>query len=175
MKLGILGLLAFVCCAASAQNTDDKPLIWYDEGHPKQLWVDPEWVVEFDAPAAAFGKQANTGAAEPRVLRKSQAQSSRAANGKHYSPVLRDSPGGPMRALPGNVLVQLDPAWSSAQVSSWLSAHNLVEIKKLPIGKNVLLLEAEPGLGSLELANQLQASEGVRWAQPDWWQPISTR
>jgi hypothetical protein len=89
--------------------------------------------------------------------------------------VFRDSEGGAMRALPGNVIVRLDPAWNASQVRDWLSASGLTELRRLPIGGNVLIVASPPGLAALELANRLQLSGKVVSAQPEWWEQRSPR
>lgn len=80
-----------------------------------------------------------------------------------------------MRALPGNIIVRLDPNWSSAQVDAWLASQGLTKIGQLPMANNLLVLSAPPGLASLELANRLQESGTVISAQPDWWQQVERR
>lgn len=80
-----------------------------------------------------------------------------------------------MRALPGNVIVRLDPSWSGQQVADWLRENRLSEVRRLPMGGNVLVLSSPPGLAALELANRLQQSGQVVSAQPEWWEQRSTR
>ncbi|RYE74722.1 MAG: hypothetical protein EOO80_16670 [Oxalobacteraceae bacterium] len=80
-----------------------------------------------------------------------------------------------MRALPGNVIVRLDPTWNAAQVDDWLAGNGLTGLRHLPIGGNVLVVASPPGLAALELANRLQLSGKVVSAQPDWWEQRSPR
>lgn len=57
------------------------------------------------------------------------------------------------RALPGSVVVRLNPNWSNAQVQSWLADQGVKVVDRLPIGNNVLVLFSPPGLPAL--ANKL--------------------
>ena len=95
----------------------------------------------------------------------------------NYSPVFHDSPSnnGRMRALPGNIIVYLDPQWDETKVSNWLSSHKLEKVKKLEIGANVYVIKTAPGLAALEMANTLYRSGEVKAAFPDWWQEVTTR
>ena len=94
-----------------------------------------------------------------------------------YSPVLHDGPttAGGMRALPGNIIVYLDPAWDDAAVNAWASKHQLEIIKKLEIGPNIYLIKTAPGLEALNTANALYKSGEVVAAFPDWWKQVTTR
>jgi hypothetical protein len=178
MKMKILLLSAVAAmqlgCAMAQEKTGPDSYIWYDGGKPKRVWMDSSVVAE-------FGKRAES-ASEPaarfngvRIWRQEGQAASRALATGDASPVLRDSPGGPIRALPGNIIVGLDPAWTGPQISSWLSAHGLTELRRLSIGTNVLVIASPPGLPSLELANRLQESGTVVFAQPNWWTPTEQR
>ncbi|GAB3546630.1 hypothetical protein GCM10027343_24700 [Noviherbaspirillum agri] len=176
MKLKSYAALMAVAVAGAAMAQDKNgadTYIWYDGGKPKRVVVDRSLVAE-------FGSRAETGATpvvkngQVRVWRKEDAAVTRAA-GEKTSPVLRDGPGGRMRALPGNIIVRLDPNWSSAQVDAWLASQGLTKIGQLPMANNLLVLSSPPGLASLELANRLQQSGMVISAQPDWWQQMERR
>lgn len=78
-----------------------------------------------------------------------------------------------MRALPGGVIVHLDPAWSSEEAESWLLSRNLQPARE--ILPNAFLVPSEPGLAALELANRLRQEQGVVAAMPDWWQELAPR
>jgi hypothetical protein len=87
-----------------------------------------------------------------------------------YSPVFRDgAAGGPMRALPGNLIVYLDPDWGEAEVQTWSGAQQLPIVKPLGIGPNIYLVKAGPGLDALHTANGLVENRKVLQAFPDWW------
>ena len=93
------------------------------------------------------------------------------------SPVLYDGPGdtGGLRALPGNIIVQLDASMKSADVDQWLTKTGSVLVKKLAIGSNFIVLQSAPGLASLSKANELYQDKDVVTAQPNWWQPYSLK
>lgn len=177
MKLKSLAVLAMAVSATAAmaqeKNAPDST-IWYDGGKPKQVWIDRSVVAEFgtraETASAPVGKNGQV-----RIWQKDDPAVARAAAHGHVSPVLRDGPGGRMRALPGNVIVRLDPNWNSAQVDAWLAAQGMTKIRELPMGNNLLVLGAPPGLPSLELANRLQESGTVISAQPDWWEQMERR
>lgn len=169
----IAAVLATAAAAGQDKNAAES-YIWYDGGKPKRVWVDKSVVAEFgsradsgSAPVAKAGLVNIRSQDDPAV--------SRAATQGRVSPVLRDGLAGRMRALPGNVIVRLDPAWSSGQVDAWLAAQGLTRIRQLPIGKNLLVVGAPPGLASLELANRLQESGTVVSAQPEWWEQMERR
>src|SRR5690606_14606405 len=93
------------------------------------------------------------------------------------SPVLRDAPStaAPMRALPGQIIVYLDPGWSEPEARAWLQDHGLDAIQQLDFDPNVFLLRSGPGLAAPQLGNRLREQPGVVAAMPDWWQELETR
>lgn len=94
-----------------------------------------------------------------------------------YSPVLRDgaSTSARMRALPGNIIVYLNPSWDAAGVNAWANRRQLTILKKLEIGSNVYVIKTAPGLEALNTANALYQSGEVVAAFPDWWQEVSVK
>lgn len=167
-------IAALASAAATGQdNNAPETYTWYDGGKPRQVVLDTSVVAEFDSAERAAAPAAKSGAV--RIRRQDDPVVARAASRGQVSPVLRDSAGGRMRALPGNVIVRLDPNWSSAQVDAWLAANGLAKVRQLPIGSNVLVISAPPGLASLELANRLHESGTVVSAQPEWWQQMVRR
>lgn len=166
---------ALIGCATVAQDKSSaESYTWYEGGKPKRVWLDKSLVAE-------FGNRTETGSTPAvkangvRIWRQDDAAAARAARQGKVSPVLRDTRGGPMRALPGNVIVQLNPNWDNREVSAWLSANGLTEVSRLPIGKNAIVVSSPPGLASLELANRLQESGSVVSAQPNWWEEKTHR
>lgn len=158
--------------AGGERDPADASYIWYDGGKPKRVWLDESLIAEFEAP----GGRRVAGAAVSAGVRIRPAQDHDTARmSGRVSPVLRDGPSGALRALPGNVIVELDSRWSEARVEQWLAAQGLTVIGSLPIGRHVLLVRANPGLEALELANRLQRSGEVVAAQPEWWQQKEPR
>lgn len=189
-----------VACAMDSKKTMSKstPLtqayVWYDGDREQQVWLNPQVVAEFNPGAEGesamksavtgarvmptkhhqavirFWQLDNTAEAAIRSLKTSHPQ------GK-YSAVLHDGPAstGRMRALPGNIIVYLDPQWNQTVVNNWLSARKLEIVKKLEIGPNIYVIKTGPGLEALEAANALYRSGEVKAAFPDWWQEVVTR
>jgi hypothetical protein len=168
--------------------------VWYDGSREQTVWLNPQMVAEFNpgklGVTAAKGVDAN---ATMQPMKQSQAgvrlwkinnTGGMAVRGLmtsnpsgNYSPVFHDSPSnsGRMRALPGNIIVYLDPQWDEAKVSSWLNSHTLEKVKKLEIGSNVYVIKTAPGLAALDMANMLYRSGEVKAAFPDWWQEVAAR
>jgi hypothetical protein len=80
-----------------------------------------------------------------------------------------------MRALPGNIIVYLDPAWDSEAVTAWAGQRQLKIVKKLEFGPNIYVIKTGPGLDALNIANALYKSGEVVAAFPDWWEEKTTR
>ncbi len=170
--------------------------VWYDGDHERQVWLDPGLVAEFNAgevnAAQSSVKSVYADAVRmPKrygvvsIWRLGEGTSSDAAISKlsavsqpgKYSPVLHDSPSsqGRMRALPGNIIVYLDPAWNSEAVNAWAGKHQLEIVRKLEIGPNIYLIRTGTGLEALNTANALYRSGDVVAAFPDWWEEKTTR
>jgi hypothetical protein len=163
-------------CAQAPAKAESKAggYLWYDGGKAREVQLDDALVAEFDArsePAATPVLRSNG----VRIWRRQDEAATRAAAAGKTSPVFRDSEGGAMRALPGNVIVRLDPAWNEARVNDWLASNGLTGLRRLPIGANVLVVASPPGLAALDLANRLQLSGTVVSAQPEWWEQRTPR
>lgn len=181
---------------SSARTASDlsKSYVWYDGNREQTVWLNPQVVAEFNPSkqGASVAKSADAGAKMLPMKRSQGAvrlwQMNNAGDvavralatgnpaGK-YSPVFHDSStsSGAMRALPGNIIVYLDPQWDQAAVNSWLSSHKLEIVKKLEIGPNIYVIKTGPGLAALDTANTLYRSGEVKAAFPDWWQEVATR
>lgn len=195
--LSMLSSLA-LATSASRQTTvapaiSDTIYVWYDGDQPRRAWLDPDWLASFDVlepeaeqamrsiapPAAApardyMGMQlwpvANQSANTIRSLQALEP-------GVRLSPVLRDGPSAnaPLRALPGGVILHLDPELSAEQAQQWLQDQELEVVEKLSFGRNVFLIASAAGLETLQLANRLRTRHGVVAASPDWWQELAPR
>jgi len=175
---------------ASASSAKLQPYTWYDGNRAQTAWLDPQLVAEFDGKSSVV-KNAVSGARqvpmqETRGVKIWQvdggaeqaiAKARAVPSSSKLSPVFHDGPsaGGRMRALPGNVIVFLNPNWNQASVEEW-AAKNKVEIaRKLEIGPNVFVVKTGPGLEALDKANALRTAEGVVSTTPNWWQEVTTR
>jgi hypothetical protein len=174
VAIAILATAMTQACAQAPAKETSGAYVWYDGGKPRAVRLDQALVAEFDGksePAATPVLRSNG----VRVWRQQDEAATRAVAAGKTSPVFRDSEGGAMRALPGNIIVRLDPAWNAAQVDGWLAANGLTGLRRLAIGGNVLVVASPPGLAALELANRLQLSGKVIAAQPEWWEQRSPR
>lgn len=168
--------------------------VWYDGDRERQGWLNPQIVAEFNpgpqgessiksvhAAAQVMNTKRRQAAVRLWKLNDTAATVIRSLKTIHpqgkYSPVLHDGPGsaGRMRALPGNIIVYLDPQWDAAAVSNWLSSRKLEIVKKLEIGPNIYVIKTGPGMEALDTANALYLSGEVKAAFPDWWQEVATR
>lgn len=170
--------------------------VWYDGDRARQVWLNPDLVAEFNtgkgtatqssvksvyADAVKIPKRfgsvsiwrLGTGTSSDTAISKLSIVS----QPTKYSPVLHDGPSskGRMRALPGNIIVYLDPAWNSETVNAWAGKHQLEIVKKLEIGPNIYLIKTGPGMEALNTANTLYRSGEVVAAFPDWWEEKTTR
>lgn len=78
-------------------------------------------------------------------------------------------------ALPGGVIVSLNPAWSDARCRDWVVAQGSLVRERMKIGGNYYLIASEAGLASLEFANRLRSESGVFAATPNWWREVGHR
>ena len=182
--------------ATSGEIRLQQAYVWYDGEQERQIWFDPALVAEFNAGSGNTAQSAVKSVyadAVPVPMRHgavrvwylgSGVEASAAVSALNsikpagnYSPVLRDGPTttGRMRALPGNIIVYLNPAWDSAAVNTWISQRKLEIVKKLEIGPNIYIIKTGPGLEALNTANALYKSGEVVAAFPDWWEEVTTR
>lgn len=199
LLISILGSEPSFAMAATRGVAASTPLTqtytWYDGEREHTVWVNPALVAEFNPPTEEGKSVLKQALPTARALpgkgvgmrlwqldgTTAPAGMTRSLNSSHpqgkYSPVLHDSPSASsrMRALPGNIIVYLNPTWSETQVSAWLRSRGLDVVKKLDVGTNIYILKTDPGLAALDLANTLYRSGEVVAAFPDWWQEAVTR
>lgn len=98
-------------------------------------------------------------------------------DGRNERPVFRSVVGGGLMALPGGVLLVLDPKWDQDQVKRFFSGNGIGEDRTSDLGflPNGFRIETAPGFPSLELANALAGQDGVMLASPNWWREIVTK
>lgn len=180
---------------SKTSNVLTQAYVWYDGDREQKIWMNPQLVADF-SPGAEKQNTLQTGNVTAIPLQTKQGQPnmqmwklatvSASASGEaiqslqakqpagKYSPVFHDGSGSSasMRALPGNVIVYLNPAWDAAAVAAWLQKRKLEIVKKLEVGPNIYVLKTGPGLEALETANNLYKSGEVKAAFPDWWQEV---
>lgn len=171
--------------------TDGTSYTWYDGNKAKKIWLNPNLIAEFDPKPASHSQSKNLAAsASPiqikqrgiKLWRLNTGVTSKAnmqqlrqklPAGK-ISQILHDGPSesAHKRALPGNIIVHLDPNWNPQQVKAWFEQHALQIEKPLNIGPNIFIVKTGPGLEALEKANELYLSGEVVAAYPNWWQEV---
>ena len=180
--------------ASNTVNTLTQSYVWYDGDREQTVWLNPQVVAEFNpgSNGVSAARSANTNAMQLPTKHAQQGirlwqinntgdaavrgLSSSNPTGK-YSPVFHTGPSSAasMRALPGNIIVYLNPAWDATLVDAWIKKRKLEVIKKLDIGTNIYVFKTGPGLEALDTANALYKSGEVTAAFPDWWQEVVTK
>ena len=81
------------------------------------------------------------------------------------------SESGELMALPGGVVVVLDPEWDAAEAAAFFTANGIVpsRVSSLDYLTNGFFVETDPGFASLDLANALAGQVGVELSSPNWW------
>lgn len=156
MRVARCLLLAIAASAISLAQAQQR--YWYDGEVRRPLWAEPAVVVDFAQ--AAGGAPVVPG---PAGLEKGA--------GAHRSPVFRDaaSPGSPLRALAGGVIVRLRPGTTGAQRAALFAKHGVAQPRRVGGQDDVWFVPAPAGVASLELANLLHETGDFASASPDWW------
>lgn len=139
-------------------------LYYYENGRKKALRVDPGWVADFAAPA-----KPEPGKPRTPVKRFIGGEKGLERLPSGSSPVFRDD-NGAARALGGGVIVRLRDA-GLPETHARLAGAGLVPVRPLDPEGRTWLVDAPPGLASLELANRLHESGQYESAAPNWWRP----
>ena len=92
-------------------------------------------------------------------------------------PVFRGEASKTLMALPGGVVLALDPDWDSSQVSMFFAGNKIKVSRVSDLGwlTNGYFVETGPGFPSLELANWLATQDGVELSSPNWWTDATTK
>ncbi|MCA8837808.1 MAG: hypothetical protein K8963_08170 [Proteobacteria bacterium] len=93
----------------------------------------------------------------------------------HYSEVFSTTPGGKdFRALPGGVFVKFDPDWDRSRIDAWLADQEVGSyLAEQVLNNNVFMIHTPQGMEALDLANRLQETGEVLYAEPNWWRPVA--
>ena len=91
-------------------------------------------------------------------------------------PVFR-SQSGSLMTLPGGVMLALDATWTHTQTDAFFKPNEIASTRVSELGYlvNGFFVETEPGLPSLELANNPAAQPGVEAASPNWRRQVSAK
>lgn len=159
------------------QSASEK-VTWFDGQRQRSAWVSEREFAEFGqalsaSEAGAELEKESRGVRlwlsrddAPGRVRSLRAKAVRAK----LSPVFyqyRD--GGPRMALAGNILVRFKADWDIGRIEAWAADHQLKLLKPVLKSRNIYLIESEPGMASLELANEIHRSGEVVYATPNWW------
>ena len=167
---------------------------WYDGDIKREVWLNPQLIAEFN-PTISQNNQLSTAiTGVQRVISKMGSvrfwqvdgtKSTNAAissiskriNSNQVSAVLHDgaSTVSVMRALPGNIIIYLNPDWDQATAVQWLTQKNLQVVSQRQNMPNVFVIKSIPGLESLIKANELYESGEVIAAFPNWWKELVTK
>jgi hypothetical protein len=193
LSLNVMGAERPIASASTVPQLSQS-FVWYDGNREHKVWLNPNVVAEFN-PSQQGTTAARSADANAKMLPLKRSQGSvrlwqmnntgdvavrsltTSNTAGKYSPVFHDGPtsSGAMRALPGNVIVYLNPTWDAAAVANWVKSRKLEVVKKLEIGPNIYVIKTAPGLEALKVANALYLSGEVAAAFPDWWKEVSTR
>ena len=179
---------------AFAQGSPPGPVVytWVEDGKQRQVWLDPNLIAEFgptggqEGPGAGVREAKGLSGSGPAVrfweLEEQMTQETamtmlRTANPVgRFSPVFHFQPSGVAKmALPGNVILFLNPGWDSDHVTEWVAEHGVQVVSALTFGKNILLVASPSGLETLAVADGLRQLEGVVQSVPNWWFEPFTR
>lgn len=147
--------------AASAES-----YTWHDGDRALEVRLQPD-VVLLDGDVVSRDDWAEVGGNAENAA--AQSEDSAAGTGE-VLPLYRSDEGGLM-ALPGGVVLVLDPDWDDAAVASFLGRNGIAADRTTALDyvTNGFFVETEPGLASLDLANSLVAQSGVELSSPNWW------
>lgn len=170
----VLAILSHAAIAASAH--------YFDGGIQRDITLDPQFIAVINAAPTtstlgSSSRSATSPTPAPLVVIQPASQPLVRSVGTTTSPVYREgnSPAGRLMALPGGVLIKLDPELTDSQVRAWASGKGLSIKQRLNISGNWYVVDSAPGAASLDLANALQQSGEVLAATPNWWKQTAGR
>ena len=97
--------------------------------------------------------------------------------GSGAQPVFKPESGGGLMTLPGGMMLVLDPEWDQAAVGKFFEGNDIdpEQVSELDFLDNAFFVQAEPGMPSLELANELADKDGVIVSSPNWLQQFEAK
>ena len=145
---------------------------WQDGDRTRQVRLQVDLAVVEDVSGVAEGDIV-TASGGRSIINVAGAQ---ATADDETEPVFR-SESGNLMSLPGGVVLVLDPAWSRSEVQAFFAGNSISLDRVSDLGElpNAFLVETEPGLPSLELANALAGQAGVEVSSPNWWTQAVTK
>ncbi len=193
--LTMLAIVFSACISKSTYSQDILPesLYYYEGGRKILLEVDSSMIAEFGASNASSGKNVKSNVVKvdssAQFVRSSgqiqlwrttgkggSIEISKSLNDNHgngYSPVFKTIKGSNLLALPGNIIVELDPSMTEKQAEVFFGSKGLRIFKKHPLdGRNFYEVETPAGAASLNIANSLYGQQGVISSTPNWWREV---
>lgn len=175
LTLAAVSCLGFACAtvdndAIAAQKTAGKAVpvannapvyYWYDGNKKREIVIASDKVADFSKSAvivdAAVATKSSTGAT-------------------NTSEVFVDAKSGRMsRALPGGVLVRFKAVTSQSEANALLQPFGTRTVRAIGGSGKSWLVQSEPGMASLDLANALYESGQFQSASPNWFKQRATK
>ncbi len=190
----LAGLSTTACSMAQTMEKPPKEaleakgeaVVWYDGDKRRTSRVMPGLVAEFAGQDDIQTKSVPATTGAPVLSERgvsiwkvdSTAYSTKAAQTlpRNHSPVFKD--GGSMRALPGGVVVILNPSLTQLEVEQWFESQQLEIANQLTFAKYAYLVSTDAGLAALNVANRLVEESDkqiVISVTPNWWVRRSKR
>lgn len=175
-------VIGWISCAGNGPQAQSGSTYYYYDGDQRyEIQQLPDLVAEFNSPGAALSMDRSAtaigGSGVVKIYRLSADGQSTLSRGVpatgQLSPVFEQS--GMRMALPGGVLISLDPSWSDTQCRDWVIARGSLVREKLKIQGNHYLIASQPGLAGLSFANGLRGEPGLLSASPNWWREVGPR
>ena len=148
--------------AARLQPT--RPFVWHDGDRTLTVWLQPDLAMRPEGDTITRDDIVSTAG-------EAAAQSYATVEGRSRDlPVFR-SDAGRLMSLPGGVALVLDPSLDASAVAAFLERNGIRASRATALDyvANGYLIETEPGLESLLLANDLAAQDNVVLSSPNWW------
>ncbi|WP_419553136.1 hypothetical protein [Candidatus Poriferisodalis sp.] len=144
---------------------------WQDGDRTLEVWLDSSLVVQSDGDGIT--RQDIVVGTGSGVEGRGEATESVEPKG---GPVFWSS-SGELMALPGGVLLALNPIWDYETVDAFFERNGIgySSVTELDYIDNGYFVETEPGFPSLNLANSLATQDGVVLSSPNWWTELVTR
>ena len=97
--------------------------------------------------------------------------------GSGAQPVFKPESGGGLMTLPGGMMLVLDSKWDQAAVDKFFAGNDINpdQVSELDFLDNAFFVQTEPGMPSLELANELADKDGVIVSSPNWQQQFEAK
>ena len=148
------------------ESAQGKVYFWHDGDRKRRVRVQTDLAVAADG---VIKSRAD-------IVARSELRADQAGAGGGR-PVFRAEAGKTLMALPGGVVLALDPDWDSSQVSMFFASNKIKVSRVSDLGwlTNGYFVETGPGFPSLELANALATQDGVELSSPNWWTDTTTK